>query len=210
MLPSYALLVVGKINCAWSITATKYLLGSGYAWKFILHLKWEQIFDLGIKKNWRSNSGKCTHKCIFAHILKISGKYIEKCWRKSDLSEAHFWNINELYKYRRFCPFLAVFLTSYSHFSSYIKLEIDWEVYSKPAYHIKLSSLKNSNIWTNCRSKTIKFKNYNIQSQGQIAKTALGYIRHRIEVVTRAKRNRVLVNLRTTPTCHYLNPGLHK
>ena len=47
-------------------------------------------------------------------------------------------------------------------------------------------------------------------NQGQITKNALGYIRHRIEVVTRAKGNHLLVNLRTTLTCHYLNPGLHR
>ena len=50
---------------------------------------------------------------------------------------------------------------------------------------------------------------YSNKNQGQITKNALGYIRHRIEVVTRAKGNNLLVNLRTTPTCHYLNPGLH-
>ena len=32
-------------------------------------------------------------KCNFTHILKISGKNIEKFKRRSDLSEAHFRNI---------------------------------------------------------------------------------------------------------------------
>ena len=62
-------------------------------------------------------------------------------------------------------------------------------------------------IWL---SQLIVLYQYSNENEGHISKNALGYIKHRIEVVTWAKGNHLLVNLRTTSTCHYRNPGLHK
>ena len=42
---------------------------------------------------------------------------------------------------------------------------------------------------------------YSNENQGHILKNALGHMRHKIEVVIRAKGNHFLVNLKTAPAC---------
>ena len=94
-------------------------------------------------------------KCTLTHILKISDKYIEKCRRRSDLSEAHFGNIAkwDIIDFVHFWQFFWPII----HISAVIELEIDWEVYFSPTDHIKLASFENSDIWPSYRPKTIKF-----------------------------------------------------
>ena len=77
-----------------------------------VHFVLEMGADLGLKKIWQPNSEKYVRKCpkkaakfflrpkskiaplstkcTFTRILKISGENIEKCRRRSNLSEAHF------------------------------------------------------------------------------------------------------------------------
>ena len=94
-------------------------------------------------------------KCTFTRILKISGENIEKCRRRSDLREAHFWNIAN----RDIGDFVHFWLFFWPniHILAVIELEIDWEVYFKTTNHIKLLSWKNIDIWPSYRPKTMKF-----------------------------------------------------
>ena len=85
--------------------------------------------------------------------LKIPGKNTEKCRKRRDLSKAHYWStanwdIGDFVHFRLFFwPFI--------HILAVIDLEIDWELYFKPTYHIKLASLKNINVWTLYRLKLL-------------------------------------------------------
>ena len=83
--------------------------------------------------------------CTFTHILKISGKNIEKCRRWSNLSEAHFGNITnwDLGDFVHFWLFFWPII----HILAVIGREIELVLYFKPTYHIKLVSLKNIDIW---------------------------------------------------------------
>ena len=94
-------------------------------------------------------------KCTFTRILKISGKNIEKCRRRSDLSEAHFWNIAN-WDIGDFVHFWQFFWPNI-HILAVIELGIDWEVYFRTTNRIKLLSLKNIDIWPSYGQKTMKF-----------------------------------------------------
>ena len=140
-------------------------------WNFV----WAQIvswtlnklsFNSGLRKNLAAKFRKmCAQmpkfgrqiflglKCTYTCILKISDKNIEKCRRRTDSSEAHFWKYCEL----RYIVNFWLFFEPIIHIFAVTELEISWEMYFKPTNHIKRVLWSNIDIWPSHRPKTMKF-----------------------------------------------------